>query len=147
MSKGALWALVWLTFSMFEIRTCAADSLLRRPTFAPGQEWSIKSSSTTTAKLIIGRIEPWSGRVVVEVTLVDVPIPQHLPGAGGTTIIGHMPFDDVALMESVDRLLAVNVSTASNFESGSRQWREAKGGVFTVSVEKAIEIIFQEIKR
>ena len=87
--------------------------------FEPGQEWSIKSASPTTAKVIVGRVEPWRDRVSVNVSIVDIPIPQGLPGAGGVTQIAHIPFDKAALAASVDRLLATGVSPASSFESGS----------------------------
>ncbi len=44
------------------------------PDFAPGQEWSIKSTSPTTAKVVIGRVEAWQNTVCVSVSIVDVPI-------------------------------------------------------------------------
>src|SRR5882724_7463333 len=50
------------------------------PEFALGQEWSIKSASPTTAKAVIDRLEPWHEKVVVHVSIVDLPIPQGLPG-------------------------------------------------------------------
>ncbi|MEI9997498.1 MAG: hypothetical protein WDM91_23085 [Rhizomicrobium sp.] len=117
------------------------------PDFAPGQEWSIKSASPTTAKVIIGRVEPWRDRVSVNVSIVDIPIPQGNPGAGGVTQIAHIPFDKTALAASVDRLIATGVSPAPSFESGYKQWQDAKGGIFTISVEKAIELMFQTINR
>jgi len=116
-----------------------------KPEFVPGQVWSIKSAHPTPAKVIIGRIEPLRNGSVVHVSIVDVPIPQGLRGAGNTITIGHMPFDKVVLLESLDRLLAVNTSPAPDFERGYQQWLAEKGGVFTVSVSKAIEIVFQSI--
>jgi hypothetical protein len=117
------------------------------PRFAPGQEWSIKSVSPTTAKVVIDRLEPWHEKVVVHVSIVDLPIPQGVPGAGGTTAIGHMPFEQSALVASVDRLLATNVAPPPGFERGYKHWQDAKGGIFTVSVEKAIEFTLQTISR
>jgi hypothetical protein len=117
------------------------------PDFAPGQEWSIKSTSPTTAKVVIGRVEAWQNTVCVSVSIVDVPIPQDMPGAGGTTQVAHVPFEKAALVASVDQLLATNVSPDPNFESGYKQWQDAKGGIFTISAEKAIEIVFQTINQ
>ena len=120
---------------------CAQPAAALSPDFAPGQEWSIRSTTPTTAKIIIGRVEPWGGdRIAVSISIVDVPTPQ-----GGVTEIAHAPFDKSALAGSVDRLLATGVPPASSFESGYKQWRDAKGGVFTITVEKAIEIVFQTI--
>ena len=117
------------------------------PDFATGQEWSIKSTAPTTAKVIIGRVEAWHDSVAISVSIVDVPIPQGNPGAGGVTQIAHAPFDKAALAASVDQLVATGVSAAPAFESGYKQWQDAKGGVFTISVEKAIEIVFQSINQ
>ncbi len=117
------------------------------PAFAAGQIWSIKSTSPTTAKVVIDRIEPWHQKVVVHVSLIDVPIPQGAPGTGGTTVIGHMPFEESALAASVDRLLGTGASPPSSFENGYKNWQDAMGGVFTISVEKAIEFTFQAITR
>lgn len=117
------------------------------PNFEPGQEWSIKSTSPTSAKIIIGRVEPWGGKVCVNVSIVDVPIPKGVPGAGGVTEIAHVPFDKIALATSVDRLLVTHVPPSPNFETGYKQWQDAKGGIFTISAEKAIEFMFQTITR
>jgi len=115
--------------------------------FAPGQEWSIKSVSHTTAKVIVGRLETWRGKICVNVSIVDVPIPSGMPGAGGVTEIAHIPFDQAALAASVDQLLATRVSPSPSFEVGYKQWQDAKGGVFSISVEKAIEVTLQMVNR
>lgn len=113
------------------------------PDFAPGQEWSIKSVSPTTAKVIIGQVEPWRGKVVVQVSVIDVPIPSSAPGAGGMTIINHMPFEKSALAASVDQLVATDVSPPPNFESGYEKWRsDKKAGIYTIGVAQAIELLF-----
>ena len=133
------------TLSMVAVQAETAEA--PRTSFAQGQMWSIKSVPTTTARVIIGRIEPWRDKVAVHVSLIDVPIPPSAPGAGGTTIINHMPFDATVLAASVDQLLATGVSPAPSFESGYKQWQSAKGGIFTVSVSKAIDLTFEAIDR
>src|SRR5690349_6023482 len=77
-----------------------------KPEFAPGQVWSIKAASPTTTKVVIGRVEPWNGRVAISISLIDVPMPAGALGPGGLTTIHHMPFEQSALSASVDRLLA-----------------------------------------
>lgn len=117
------------------------------PSFAPGQVWSLKSTPPTTAKVVIGRIEDWNNKVVVHVSIVDIPAPKTSPGSGRSTNIGHMPFERSALANSVDRLLATNATLEPNFESGYAQWKDAKGGIFTISVPQAIEAVFQVLER
>jgi hypothetical protein len=117
------------------------------PQFVPGQEWSNKSALPTTAKVIIGRVEPFGDRVCISVSIVDIPIPPGAPGAGGVTQIAHIPFDESVLAASVDQLFATGVSPAASFKIGYKQWKDAKGGIFTISVEKAIRTMFQTVNR
>lgn len=140
-----LLTVLMITSIGFDVRAETAGG--PAPEFAVGQEWSIKSASPTTAKAVIDRLEPWHEKVVVHVSIVDLPIPQGLPGAGGTTVIGHMPFERSAFAASVDRLLAINVPPPSSFEGGYKHWQDANGGIFSVSVEKAIEFALQTIGR
>jgi hypothetical protein len=58
-----------------------------------------------------------------------------------------MPFDKTALAGSVDKLLATGVSPDPGFENGYKQWRDAKGGIFTISVEKVINLVFQTMRQ
>jgi hypothetical protein len=117
------------------------------PTFAPGQMWSIKSDVPTTARVVIGRIEPFGNQTVVHVSIINVPIASGMPGAGGQTQITHMPFEQTTLANSVDQLLATNVAPVPGFEDGYAQWKSANGGIFTISVPKAIELIFDTINK
>jgi hypothetical protein len=135
-----------LALATIVLATPAETGSTMIPDFAPGQEWSIKSASPTTAKVVIGRLETWQhGKIIVHVSIIDVPIPRGVAGAGATTSIGHMPFDKTALAASADRLLSSYVPPAPGFESGYEQWKSAKGGVFTISAEKAIEIVVQTL--
>src|ERR1700759_941760 len=117
------------------------------PDFLPGQEWSIKSTSPTPVKIIIGHIGRWRDKVFVSVSLIDIPIRDGVPGVGGFTQIAHAPFEHSALVQSVDRLLATGVAPAKNFEAGYEQWKKADGGIFSVPAEKVIEMMFDSFKR
>src|SRR5262249_6391540 len=112
----------------------------------PGQMWSIKSDEPTTAKIVVGRVEPWRDRVAVHVSVVDVPIPAGMPGAGGKTKIGHLPFDESALARAVERLVKTGVASPEVFESGYEQWKSANGGIFTIPVTQAISIVFDNLR-
>jgi hypothetical protein len=57
-----------------------------------------------------------------------------------------MPFEELALTASVDRLLTTAGSSAPGFETGYAQWQSAKGGIYTISVSKAVEIMFEALK-
>src|SRR5262245_35781181 len=93
------------------------------PALATGQMWSIKSASPPTIKVIIGRLEDWTGKSAVHIALVDVPTPAGAPGAGSVISVGHMPFEQSALVASLNTLISTGVSPGPNFESGYAQWQ------------------------
>lgn len=105
--------------------------------FAVGQEWSIKSSTQSTAKVIIGRIEPWRDKTAVHVSIVDIPVSQETD-ALRISEIAHMPIEESALVASVDKLITTGVPPARDFDSGYKQWKEHNGGIFTVPIAEAM---------
>jgi len=115
----------------------AADAVA----FQVGQMWSVKDSGI---RIVVGRVEPFgNGMTAVSISVFDVPCP---PAAGcTTTTLAHAPFDSGALAASVDRLLGTDAQTAPQFEQGYEQWKQAKGGVFTVPVSKLPELLFKTI--
>jgi hypothetical protein len=145
MTKHRLFLLATMMLLAANFAVDAQTANPAKPEFVPGQMWSIKSATPTTAKVIVGRVEDWNGKTAVHVSVMDVPIPAGAPGAGGTIGIGHMPFDESALAESVDKLLETGVSPGPNFEAGYNQWQSAKGGIYTVSVSAAVATVFQAL--
>ncbi len=144
--KAPIFAAIALIF--IAAARAGATSASAQPDFAPGQEWSIKSASPTKAKVVIGRIESWKDKVVVHVSIIDIPIPQGIPGAGGITSIDHVPLERSALAASVDQLLNTDTEPASGFEGGYEQWRsDVKADVFTISVAQVIELMFEAVNR
>ena len=139
--------LLWITTILSVSADFAQAANIPKLNFAPGQMWSIKSATPTTTKVIIGRREEWGGKIAVHVSVIDVPIPSDMPGAGRTTTVHHMPFDEAALAASVDQLLVTDASPAPNFESGYAQWQSADGGIYTINVSKAVEILFDTLRQ
>lgn len=123
----------------------AASKKGQDPDLAPGQMWSIKSDVPTTAKIIVGRIETLNGKVTIHVSVVDIPIPRGAPE--GLRFVDHMPFEQSALVASLNQPLATGVPTAPNFEVGYAKWRSANGGIFTVSVSQAIKLMLDSAVR
>jgi hypothetical protein len=110
----------------------AADSFH----FTRGQEWSIKSARQSSIKVIIGRVERWRDKVAVHISIVDIPPSDS--GAIRVSKIAHIPFEESTLMASVDKLIATGVSPLPEFESGYKQWKDNKGGIFTMPVSQVI---------
>jgi hypothetical protein len=130
------WCAFALVFGSFGVAPLVGGSTADSG-FAVGQEWSIKSSIPSTAKVIIGRIEPWRDRVAVHVSIIDIPLSQET-GALRISEIAHIPFEESALAASVDKLLATGAPPARDFDSGYKQWKEHNGGIFTVSIAEAM---------
>jgi hypothetical protein len=109
--------------------------------FSPGQTWTVKNSP---AKIIVVRVEPWHDRTVVHVSIIDMPAPDDLKWLDH---IGHMPFDRDALAASVDKLVASDAKPENGFEQGYANWQANQGGIFTISVPAAIDILFATVHR
>ena len=107
----------------------AAPARADAPELAVGQEWSVKD---TSAKVIVGRVDRVDDQDVVSVSIVDVPTEL------GPTVFAHAPFARAALVASLDKLLAVGVAPAPDFEAGYQDWKSAAGGAFTFPVARAI---------
>ena len=118
-----------------------------KPEFAPGQVWSINSAQPTTTKVVIGRVEAWNGKTAVHVSLTDVLVPSGASNAGARITVGHMPFEQSALAASVDQVLATGVAPPAGFEAGYREWQSHNGGIFTIGVPKAVDVLFETLKR
>ena len=111
------------------------------PDLAIGQEWSVKSGTPTSVKVIIGRFDPGpDGHTIVSVSIIDIP-PGDGPASVNPTTVGHAPFDESALAASLDRVVATGVAPAANFEEGYGMWKSAQGGFFTLGVLEALAAI------
>jgi hypothetical protein len=109
--------------------------------FQARQEWSVKSSGG--ANLVIGRVENWHDEKVVHVSITDIQIPAGLPGAGTTTEISHVPFSCRSLQASIGALISTHSLPSQGCEDGYKQWRDANGGIFTVSVNEVIALMLK----
>lgn len=123
---------------LFGKRTQASGPAESR--FRPGQVWAFKvPSDQSAARLIILRVED-GGKLG---TIVHIGI-SDLHYAGAMKQIGHMPFAESAVAESVTTLEKES-GPLPDFEDGYGEWRRAfdagQAGVFTISVGKACEAV------
>jgi hypothetical protein len=114
--------------------------------FAVRQKWSIKSPIPTTAKIIIGRIEPRADKRVIHVSIVEIPNP--LSKQAEPLNIDHVPFDEPALARSVDQLISTDATPAPDFEGGYNRWHsDANAGVFDLDVSRVISAFLAVVLR
>lgn len=112
-----------------------------RTKFAEGQIWQYatrpgdKGSILKIQKIdLLPEFAEQGG--VYHVTIIDVHL--GMPRRLGT--IHHAPFSKAALEESVEKLTLSN-RQIPGAEDGISEWRESRGGIFTVSVADAISFI------
>jgi hypothetical protein len=115
---------------------------------AVGQVWKYKSRPTEPAStLIILKLEslPTLGQVV-HVAVSDLRIRNPRSPQGFTIVIPHLPLAQSAVEASVTELVG-HVAEPPDFSEGYRQWQEAKGGAFKVSVVEAVEFVEKALNR
>ncbi len=75
--------------------------------------------------------------------ITDVKIPVGYSRAGTVIEIADAPFQCTSLKGSIDVLVRTGVEPPPGFEDGYRQWRAAKGGIFTTSVNDVIALMLK----
>jgi hypothetical protein len=108
---------------------------LADPALAVGQVWSIRATPPSSAKVIIGRIEPYGGKTAVSISVIDAPT-DH-----GPVTIAHLPFEERALVASLGQLISTGVTPPAEFEQGYLKWKLDQGGVYVISVADVIAVL------
>ncbi len=110
--------------------------------FAVGQVWTLKGDAYETTRVEIGKTEIWDdGKPIVHITVFNAPVTDDANTVVAHTTVGHMPYAEDALRRSVGTLVESNASPYPDFAGGYDMWKQAKGGVFTVTVQQAITAV------
>lgn len=116
--------------------------------FVVGQVWKYKTrASEEDSRLIIGKIETLekSGNVV-HIKLIRLKIKSPTAPGGYSTNMSHAPITESKLQESVTELTNEKADI-EGFEEGYNTWRDAKGGVFTITVNEIVDFIEKAINK
>jgi hypothetical protein len=114
------------------------------PTYRAGQEWNyFTRPGEEQSTLLIQRVER-NERLVIIIHITVSGL--RLRGAAGSNSeIGHMPFSEAAINQSVRNL--VSQGEPPSVSKGYGLWRQAfdegKGGIFTISVAEAVSFVEQ----
>ena len=92
----------------------------------------------------VARAREESGSRVISVSGLKMKN-RHSKG-GFSSTIAHMPFSEGAISKSVLKLAKDNAALP-NFEEGYKEWRQAKGGIFTITVAEAIDAMEQVLNQ
>lgn len=125
------------------ILTCAPPALAQEQTFEVGQVWTLRAPMEATARIRVGRIEDNGATIHISLWDVRPPIPNPSGALQRPIWASHLPISSIALSRSVDQLAHESLPEALDLEPGYQQWREAHGGVFTITVAEIVDVILQ----
>ena len=120
-------------------KRCVEPQAATDPKFSPGQVWSYRTRrGEESSSITVLRVEsiPKVG-VIVHVRIEGIRLNNCSDGPSPTSI-GHAPISREALDRSVTKLLEQR-RPLPDFERGYNEWRQACGGVYTISVADVVK--------
>jgi hypothetical protein len=113
-------------------------------TFWVGQVWSLRAPMDPAARIHIGLVE--DGGQTIHISLWGQPI-DDASGLGSPLVAGHLPISADALRRSVDRVANEAPPEDLPFQEGYQTWKDAEGGVFTITVAEIVSLMTETIAR
>ncbi len=132
-----------LAFALFAL---ASPAFAQEEPFEVGQVWTLQPPGHPDARVRVGRIEDHGQTIHISMWGVPAPAPQITDIVASPLIASHLPITSTALRNSVAHRVDDNPPTDLQFEEGYRTWREAEGGVFTLTVPEIIDAIHQTVE-
>jgi hypothetical protein len=114
-------------------------------TFKPGQVWSYTTRPNETGSTITILQVDRSEKIGIIIHVRLDGLNAHNPRGERVPSIGHMPFTRDALIASTSRLLRTQEQPPTM--EGYENWRSACGGVYTISVRDAVDIMEKTLNR
>lgn len=119
--------------------------------FSVGQVWKYKTRDhEKDSRIVVVRVDtddPDYGTIVhIYITKLDIPNPNA--PSGKTVYVGHMPYEEDALSQSVTELES-ETDTLPDYQAGYELWKAAfddsDAGVFALPVSEAVDSVEQSI--
>ena len=102
-----------------------------------GQLWSFKTERFQDNAVVIHHIEPFADDLIsIHVTIINDVKVSESQAIG----FGHFPFEQNSFKDSLNELIGTSDEGHETFKEGYKYWKNANGGVFTVSINEAIEM-------
>ena len=106
-----------------------------------GQEWGYRTRPGESAStVVIGRVERTSDNAIIHISIRGLRVSNPQGDSGLAEEIAHMPIAESSFRQSITELRGV-AQPDPDFEDGYRQWVEASGGVFGITVAEAISAV------
>ncbi len=120
--------------------------------FSAGQIWKYKTRPGEEAsRLVVCKVETHEKfGTIIHIHVEDLAIKNPRPPGGVSRVIGHLPFAEEALRQSVVTI-AGRRKTLPDYEEGYKTWKEAfdagKAGIFTVPVAEVVAFMEQALNK
>jgi hypothetical protein len=114
----------------------------------PGQVWTMRGAPNPAARVIVGRVEPFKGRMIAHISVRDLDPPGDVEGFGeeAELTISHIPIALEAAAESLSVMITPMGEISADFEEAFADWRAmadaGQAGIFVESIPEAIYDIF-----
>ena|ERR1700722_1293578 len=135
-----LYFLSMVPISLAQNKTCASPEPSKNSKFKPGQVWQYKTrSGEEKSSITILKVEsvPKIG-TIVHVRVENVRL-RNCTGGPEPDTFQHMPFTHDAIEASITKLVS-KTSNVPDYKDGYDEWRNACGGVYTISVAEAVAV-------
>lgn len=120
--------------------------------FRAGQVWSYETrSGEEPSRLVVCKVEPNEDLgPIIHIHVEGVAIKSPGSPDGVSRVIGHMPFAEESLRESVVTVEETRTQLPG-YEEGYNTWKaafdEGGAGIFTISVADAVDLMEQALNR
>jgi len=110
-----------------------------------GQIWRYENREGETAsRATILKIESAATETIVHVAVSGVRIQNPHTPSGLSDEIGHLPFSETAVLDSLTELESSN-NALPDYEEGYEHWKEAfdkgEAGVFSIGIKQAVDYV------
>lgn len=123
--------------------TFAPPALAQEQAFEVGQVWTLRAPMESTARVRVGRIEDNGATIHISLWDTRPPVPSPSGALQRPIWASHLPISSAALSRSVDQIAHEAPPAQFDLEPGYRQWRQANGGVFTITVAEIVDVIMR----
>jgi len=125
-----------MSSTLIALAALAAAPALASTPLQVGQTRSCLSNGEGKQLFItVGRIEPFDqDHTAVSVSLFNEAPGAQVPG------VAHAPIDSVVLETSCPNIATHSFPLSPEFEQGYGQWKDANGGLFTVTVDRIYDM-------
>lgn len=89
---------------------------------------------------MVGRVEKKGAATVIHISVLRVRMSNLNSTTGIAETIAHLPMSEDTVLKSITALKG-SVRLDDDFEEGYRQWQEAEGGAFSISVAEAVSTV------